>query len=177
TFDIDANGIVNVSAKDKATNKEQAIRIQASGGLSDADIEKMVKEAEANAEEDKKRRADVDARNHADGLLHTTEKQLGEFGESMPAEDKSAVETAMEELREALKGDDTAAITAKTEALAQASMKIGEAMYKSQQQDAAGPDGGGPGGDAGGGASGNADDGVVDADFEEVDDDKKSKSA
>ncbi len=186
TFDIDANGIVNVSAKDKATGKEQQIRIQASGGLSDADIEKMVKDAEAHAAEDKKRRELVEARNHAEALVHTTEKQLKDFGDKVAAADKQAVEQAIADLRGAMSGDDAAAIKAKTDALAQASMKIGEAMYKAQaaaggQPGAEGGPGAGPGPDAGaagGGAAGGAkpDDKVVDADYEEVDERKRNKS-
>jgi len=144
TFDIDANGIVNVSAKDKATGKEQAIRIQASGGLSDADIERMVKEAEAHAAEDRKRRELVDARNHADSLIHTAEKQLSEHGDKVDAATKEAVEKAVAELREAVAGEDAERIKSRTEALAQASMKIGEAMYKAQSAE----------GDGGAGAGG-----------------------
>lgn len=170
TFDIDANGLVNVSAKDKATGKEQAIRIQASGGLSDADIDKMVKDAEANAATDKKRREAVEARNHGDALIHSTEKQLAEFGDKVDAADKAAVESAIAELKSVLSGDDADQIKAKTEALAQAAMKIGEAMYKASQESGAAPEGGEQ-------ASAKPDDGVVDADFEEVDDDKKKKSA
>jgi molecular chaperone DnaK len=167
TFDIDANGIVNVSAKDKATGKEQQIRIQASGGLSDDEIEKMVKEAEANAEEDKKRRELVEARNHADALVHSTEQQLAEHGDKVDAAEKSAIEAAVTELKEAKEGENVEAIQAKTQALAQAAMKLGEAMYAAEQQAA------GDGSDAGDqGASGAED--VVDAEFEEVDDDKKS---
>ncbi len=163
TFDIDANGIVNVSAKDKATNKEQQIRIQASGGLSEADIDKMVKEAEANAAEDKKRREAVDAKNHADALVHSTERALSEHGSKVGETDRRAIEDAISDLKEALKGNDSEAIKAKTNTLAQVSMKLGEAMYKDQQA----------GGAAG--ASEKKDD-VVDAEFTEVDDDKK-KSA
>src|SRR5216110_3231579 len=133
TFDIDANGIVNVSAKDKATGKEQQIRIQASGGLSEADIQKMVKDAEANAAEDKKRRAAVDAKNHADALVHSTEKALAEHGSKIADTERRAIEDAVSDLKEALKGDDAEAIKTKTNALAQASMKLGEAMYKEQQ--------------------------------------------
>ncbi len=166
TFDIDANGIVNVSAKDKATNKEQQIRIQASGGLSDADIEKMVKDAEANAEEDKKRRAAVDARNHADSLIHTTEKNLKEHGDKIPANEKSEIESKLTALKGVMDGGDAEAIKSATDALLQASMKMGEAMYK---QD---PSAGEAGGEAGGGSQGGVDD-VVDADFEEVDKTKK----
>ncbi|MFE0758780.1 molecular chaperone DnaK [Inquilinus sp. NPDC058860] len=170
TFDIDANGLVNVSAKDKATGKEQAIRIQASGGLSDSDIDKMVKDAEANAATDKKRREAVEARNHGDALVHSTEKQLAEFGDKVDAADKAAVEAAIADLKSVLSGDDADQIKAKTEALAQAAMKIGEAMYKASQESGAAPEGGEQ-------ASAKPDDGVVDADFEEVDDDKKKKSA
>src|SRR6201997_3438941 len=130
SFDIDANGIVNVSAKDKATNKEQQIRIQASGGLSEADIEKMVKDAEAHAAEDKKRREAVDAKNHADALVHSTEKALAEHGSKVGEADRRVIENALADLKEALKGSDADAITAKTNTLAQASMKLGEAMYK-----------------------------------------------
>jgi len=169
TFDIDANGLVNVSAKDKATGKEQAIRIQASGGLSDADIDKMVKDAEANAAADKKRREAVEARNQADALIHSTEKQLAEFGDKVDAADKSAVESAIADLKSVLSGDDAEQIKAKTQALAQAAMKIGEAMYKAGQDSGAAP-----GGEQ---AQAKPDEGVVDADFEEVDDDKKKKSA
>src|SRR5216110_1502106 len=133
TFDIDANGIVNVKAKDKGTGKEQQIRIQASGGLSEADIQKMVKDAEANAAEDKKRRAAVDAKNHADALVHSTEKALAEHGSKIADTERRAIEDAVSDLKEALKGDDAEAIKTKTNALAQASMKLGEAMYKEQQ--------------------------------------------
>ncbi|WP_342640619.1 molecular chaperone DnaK [Rhodoligotrophos ferricapiens] len=169
TFDIDANGIVNVSAKDKATGKEQAIRIQASGGLSDDEIEKMVKDAESHAAEDKQRRELVEARNHAEALIHQTEKTLAEFGDKVSQADKSTVEQAVADLRGVLEGEDTAAIQAKTQALTQASMKLGEAMY---QQQAAGAAGAG-GGDTGPSSSSQGDDNVVDADFEEVQDDNK----
>ena len=179
TFDIDANGIVNVSAKDKATNKEQAIRIQASGGLSDADIEQMVKDAEANAAEDKKRREAVEARNHAESLVHTTEKNLAEHGSHIGAEEKSAIEADIAAVKEAMAGDDAALIKEKTEKLAQSAMKLGEAMYKAQQDGGAGGSGDGEGGgDAGSGdAAAKGDDKVVDADFEEVDDEDRKKSA
>ncbi|HEY3798049.1 MAG TPA: molecular chaperone DnaK [Caulobacteraceae bacterium] len=163
TFDIDANGIVNVQAKDKATAKEQSIRIQANGGLSDADIEQMVKDAASHAEDDKKRKELVEAKNHADSLIHTAEKALAEHGEAVGPDEKTAIETAVAELKSALEGEDVAAIQAKTQTLMQASMKLGEAMYKAS---------GAAGGDADGGES--ADEGVVDAEFEEVSDDQKS---
>ena len=167
TFDIDANGIVNVSAKDKATGKEQQIRIQASGGLSEADIEKMVKDAEANAAEDKKRREAVDAKNHADALVHSTEKALAEHGSKVEESERRAIEDAVSDLKEALKGDDAEAIKAKSNTLAQASMKLGEAMYKQQAEADAARDA----------AKDAAKDDVVDAEFTEVDDDKNKKSA
>jgi molecular chaperone DnaK len=179
TFDIDANGIVNVSAKDKATNKEQAIRIQASGGLSEADIQKMVKEAEANAAEDKKRRELVEAKNHADSLLHTTEKNLKEFGDKVDAATRSQIESDVAALKSAMQADDAQAIQQKTQALMQSSMKLGEAMYKAQAGAEAGPSGGPDAGGTGsaGGASGGNDGKVVDADFEEVDESKKGRSS
>jgi len=167
TFDIDANGIVSVTAKDKATSKEQQIRIQASGGLSEADIQKMVKDAESHASEDKKRRELVEARNQADALAHSTEKALGEHGDKVGAEEKSAIEAAIASLKEAVKEDDLDAIKEKTNTLAQASMKLGEAMYKAQQSDGAASDA------AADGAGNKPQDNVVDADFEEVDDNKK----
>jgi molecular chaperone DnaK len=170
TFDIDANGIVNVQAKDKGTGKEQQIRIQASGGLSEADIEKMVKDAEAHAEEDKKRKAAVEAKNHAEALVHATEKALAEHGSKVGEAERTAIENAMADLKEALKGDDSAAIQAKTNALAQASMKLGEAMYK--QAEAQGAGGGGNGA-----AAGEKKEDVVDAEFTEVDDDKNNKKS
>lgn len=177
-FDIDANGIVNVSAKDKGTGKEQQIRIQASGGLSDAEIDTMVKEAESNAEQDKSRRELVEVRNQADSLIHSTEKSLAEHGGHLEDTDRQAIDSALADLKGALEGEDAADIKAKTEALAQASMKLGEAVYKAQQEsgDADGGAGAGPGAGAtsGGNAGGGGDDNVVDADFEEVDDDKKS---
>src|ERR1041384_4480004 len=169
-FDIDANGIVNVRAKEKGTGKEQQIRIQASGGLSEADIEKMVKDAESHAEEDKKRKAAVEAKNHAEALIHSTEKALAEHGSKVGEAERKAIENAMADLKEALKGTDADAISAKTNTLAQASMKLGEAMYKSQQEGQ--PGDGGPGGAAPGGGSGKKED-VVDAEFTEVEDDKK----
>jgi molecular chaperone DnaK len=181
TFDIDANGIVNVSAKDKATGKEQQIRIQASGGLSETDIQKMVKDAEANAEADKKRKALVEARNHAEGLVHTTERSLKENEGKIPAADKQAAEQAVAALKTALAGEDAADIEAKTQSLTEISMKIGEALYKAQQPGDGGAQGqGGSGGDSQG-PSGDANAGkgsekVVDADFEEVDDKDKKAS-
>ncbi|MDA0996973.1 MAG: molecular chaperone DnaK [Proteobacteria bacterium] len=180
TFDIDANGIVNVSAKDKATGKEQQIRIQASGGLSDADIDRMVQEAEQNADEDKKRRGLVDARNNADSLIHSAEKSLKDFGDKVTEVERSAISAAIAELKTEIEGDDAEAITAKTEALAQASMKLGEAMYKAQQAEESSNGDGAPDGDAGPSAgSGKAGKGndstVVDADFEEVDPDQGKK--
>jgi molecular chaperone DnaK len=166
TFDIDANGIVNVSAKDKGTGKEQQIRIQASGGLSEADIQKMVRDAEAHAEDDKKRKSQVEAKNHAEALVHTTEKALSEHGSKVGEGDRRAIENAIADLKEALKGDDAAAITAKTGTLQQAAMKLGEAMYKqTAEQPSGGPDG-----------EPKKDD-VVDAEFTEVDDDKKNKKS
>jgi molecular chaperone DnaK len=169
TFDIDANGIVNVSAKDKGTGKEQQIRIQASGGLSEADIEKMVRDAEAHAEEDKKRKAEVEAKNQAEALVHSTEKALAEHGSKVGDADRRAIENAMADLKEALKGGDASAITTKTSALQQASMKLGEAMYKQATEQPAG-------GADNAGAEGQKDD-VVDAEFTEVDDDKKNKKS
>ncbi len=163
TFDIDANGIVNVQARDKATNKEQSIRIQANGGLSDADIDKMVKEAESNAAEDKKRKEVVEAKNHADALIHSTEKAMAEHGDKIGGAEKTAIETAVADLKSALEGEDASAIQAKTQALSQAAMKLGEAMYQAQQGEAAGAS-----------EASAPDDGVVDAEFEEVDDGKKS---
>ncbi|MBI1274183.1 MAG: molecular chaperone DnaK [Alphaproteobacteria bacterium] len=174
TFDIDANGIVHVAAKDKATNKEQTIRIQASGGLSDSEIDKMVKEAEANAEGDKKRRESIEARNHADALIHSTEKTLADAGDKVSAEDKSAIEAATADLKAVLDSGEADTIRSKTDALAQASMKLGEAMYKQQQE--AGAEGTAPAGD---GAAKQGEEQVVDAEFSEVggDDGKQSKSA
>ncbi|MDA7780830.1 molecular chaperone DnaK [Candidatus Pelagibacter sp.] len=162
TFDIDANGIVSVSAKDKGTGKEQKIQIQASGGLSDEEIEKMVKDAEANKEEDKKKRESVDVRNQADTLLHSTEKNLKEHGAKVSDADKKAIEDASTDLKEAIKGTDTEEIKKKTETLVQASMKLGEAIYKSQEKKEGSPKEGDKNDE------GKKDDNVVDADFEEV---------
>jgi molecular chaperone DnaK len=179
TFDIDANGIVSVSAKDKATGKEQQIRIQASGGLSEADIQRMVKEAEANAEADKKRRETIEARNHTESLVHQVEKTLKEHGDKIGAQEKGEAESAVAAARSALEGSDTEALKQASERLSQAAMKIGEAMYKAEAAQGQGP-GQGPGAgpqhgpDAGSGDA--SDDKVVDAEFEEVDD-KKKKSA
>ena len=173
TFDIDANGIVNVSAKDKGTGKEQKIQIQASGGLSDEEINKMVKEAEANKEEDKKKRDSVDARNQADTLLHATEKNLKEHGAKISEADKKAIETSASNLRNAIKGTDIEGIKKKTQELVQSSMKLGEAVYKSQQSTK--PDAKAKGNDKK--EEGKKDDNVVDADFEEVKDENKEKSA
>ncbi|MDJ0607617.1 MAG: molecular chaperone DnaK [Kiloniellales bacterium] len=174
TFDIDANGIVNVNAKDKKTNKEQAIRIQASGGLSDDDIDRMVREAEEHAEEDKKRREVVEAKNQAEALVHSTEKTLAEVGDKISEADKQPIIDAMTALKTAAEGDDVDEIRSKTEALAQASMKLGEAMY--QQSPDEGDSGDGTGPDAGDEPRAE-DEQVVDADFEEVDDDRKGKTA
>jgi molecular chaperone DnaK len=168
TFDIDANGIVNVQAKDKATGKEQAIRIQASGGLTDADIEKMVKDAEAHAAEDKKRRELVEARNHGEALIHSTEKSLKDYGDKVSEDDRQGIQTAIDALREALGGEELETIKARTNDLMQASMKLGEAMYKAQaEQGEAGAEGG----------EQKSDEDVIDADFQEVDDEDKKKRA
>ncbi len=177
TFDIDANGIVSVSAKDKATSKEQQIRIQASGGLSDADVQRMVKEAEAHAADDKKRKESVEARNHAESLVHSTERNLTEFGDKVPADQKAKIEADVKALKDVLDSEDAAVIKSKTDALTQSAMKLGEAMYKAQKDAGAaggGAAGAGPGeaGAAHGAAGGES---VVDADFEEVDGDKKEK--
>ena len=168
TFDIDANGIVNVSAKDKGTGKEQQIRIQASGGLSDTDIDKMVQEAEQFAEEDKKRRAAAEAKNQAESLIHSTERQLADYGDKVDASVRSEIETAIAEAKAAVEGNDPDQMTEKTNALAQAAMKLGEAMYKAQQAETeatAGPDAGT--------SPPNVDEEVVDAEFSEVDDENK----
>src|SRR4029079_14375755 len=172
TFDIDANGIVNVSAKDKGTGKEQQIRIQASGGLADSDIERMVQEAEQFAEEDKKRRGAAEAKNNAESLIHSTEKQLAEHGDKVSADIKSEIEKALEEAKAAVESGDADEMQQKTAALTPSAMKLGEAMYKAQQAEteaAAGPDAG---------TSGPAEEQpqqeeVVDADFSEVDEENK----
>ncbi|MBX9931491.1 MAG: molecular chaperone DnaK [Methylobacterium sp.] len=169
TFDIDANGIVNVTAKDKATNKEHQIRIQASGGLSDADIEKMVKDAEANAEADKKRREVVEVKNQGESLIHATEKSVKEYGDKVSQGDRDGIETAMTALRTALEGDDVDVIKARTTDLMQASMKLGEAMYAASQTPEGGPE-------AAAGTDPKKED-VIDADFQEVDDKDQKKRA
>ncbi|MFC3071305.1 molecular chaperone DnaK [Phenylobacterium soli] len=170
TFDIDANGIVNVQARDKATNKEQSIRIQANGGLSDSDIDAMVKEAESNKAEDEKRKAVVEAKNQADAIIHSTEKALAEHGDKVGEAERTAIQTALDDLKGSLESGDAEAISAKTQTLIQASMKLGEAMYQAQQGQAGGGEG------AGASAEASADSDVVDAEFEEVDGDGK-KSA
>jgi molecular chaperone DnaK len=169
TFDIDANGIVSVAAKDKGTGKEQTIKIQASGGLSDADIDQMVKDAEKFAEEDKKRRANAEARNQADSLVHATEKQLEEHGAKIDADTKSAVEAAIAEVKTALESDDADAINAKAQELTQAAMKMGQQIYEKEQASGA-ADAGEASADDSAAAS---DEDVVDAEFSEVDEDKK----
>ncbi|MFL5165394.1 MAG: molecular chaperone DnaK [Microvirga sp.] len=175
TFDIDANGIVNVTAKDKATAKEQQIRIQASGGLSEADIDKMVKDAEAHAAEDKKRRELVESKNHGEALIHATEKSVKEHGDKVQEADKQGIETAIEALRQALAGDDAEVIKSRTTDLMQASMKLGEAMYAASQ---AANEGGGDHPEGGAGATGGPKkDDVIDADFQEVDEQDKKKRA
>ena len=183
TFDIDANGIVNVSAKDKATAKEQQIRIQASGGLADDEIERMVRDAESHAEEDQKRRELVETRNHAEALIHATEKNIAEHGDKVDPADKGAIEAQIAELREAIASEDADAIKARMELLGQSAMKLGEAMYAAGPEAGEGPSpmdepAAGPGGaDAGPGPGANEQDTVVDADFEEVDDKKDRPSS
>jgi molecular chaperone DnaK len=170
TFDIDANGIVNVSARDKGTGKEQQIRIQASGGLSDSDIDKMVRDAEQFAEEDKKRRAAAEAKNNAESLIHTTEQQLREHSDKIDASLKSEIEGAVVEARSAVEGGDPEAMNAKSQALAQVAMKLGQAIYEKQQATNAtdgATDEAAQGSEAGGGEE------VVDAEFSEVDDENK----
>jgi molecular chaperone DnaK len=176
TFDIDANGIVHVSAKDKGTGKEQQIRIQASGGLADTDIEKMVREAEQFAEEDKKRRAAAESRNKADSLVHATEQQLREHGDKIDPSLKTEIETAVAETRTAIEGGDPEAMEQKSQALAQVAMKMGQAIYEKEQASA-----GAPGADAGATAGAGASEGpeagaedVVDAEFSEVDEEPKA---
>jgi molecular chaperone DnaK len=176
TFDIDANGIVSVSAKDKATSKEQQIKIQAKSGLSDADIERMVREAEANAEADKKRREAVEVRNQLDALVHSTEKTLRDNGDKVGAAEKAEVENALTEARGAMEGQDADAIRAASEKLSQVAMKMGEALYKQQQATEQQAGAGGAQGGAQGGPGGNPNEKVVDAEFEEVDPNKKKPS-
>ncbi len=173
TFDIDANGLVHVSAKDKGTGKEHSIQIKASGGLSDEEVEKMVNDAEANAEDDAKKRKMIDARNQADSLIYSTEKTIKDNDDKLDAELKTQVEAAVAEVKTSLEGEDAEAIETKTQALMEISMKLGEAIYKDAGAEAGGPDGAAPGGDAGPGATAGAED-VVDAEYEEVkDNDKK----
>jgi molecular chaperone DnaK len=164
TFDIDANGIVNVSARDKGTGKEQQIRIQASGGLSDSDIDQMVKDAERFAEEDKKRRAAAEAKNNAESLIHTTERQLSEHGDKVDASVKSEIESALADAKSAVESGDAEQMSEKTQALAQAAMKLGQAIYEKEQAAAASPGAEAP--------EGGAEDDVVDAEFSEVDENK-----
>jgi len=187
TFDIDANGIVNVSAKDKGTGREQQIRIQASGGLADEEIERMVKEAEQHADEDKQQRELAETRNHAEALIHSAEKNIKEYGDKIADNERQSIEADIEALKSVKDSDDVADISAKVETLTQSSMKLGEAMYRAQSE--AGPEGdasesGGEGAEfntaesePGGDADESAADDIVDADFEEVDDEKKNKSA
>ena len=169
TFDIDANGIVNVSAKDKGTGKEQKIQIQASGGLTDEEIERMVKDAEANKEADKKKREEIDAKNSADSLVASTEQSLKEHGDKISAEDKKTIETDVQSLKDAIKADNVEDIKTKTQTLMQSSMKMGEAIYKAQQANQ----------EAGSQDENKSSDGkkedVVDAEFEEVKDSKDDK--
>jgi molecular chaperone DnaK len=174
TFDIDANGIVNVSAKDKATGKEQQIRIQASGGLSEVDIKRMVKEAEMHAADDKRRRERVEARNHADAIIHSAEKDLKEYGDKIAAADKEAIERAIADLKGVMDGEDVSAIQSKTEVLGQARMKLGEAMYRASQGQQAGA---GADASAGGASAGGTGEKVVDAEFEEVDPEQNKKAS
>jgi len=168
TFDIDANGIVNVSAKDKATNKEQQIKIQPSGGLSDADIQRMVKEAEANADGDKKRREMVETKNRADSILYSTEKSMAEYGDKLPEAEKAQINADIDAIKKALEGENIDAINSATEALTKSAMKLGEMLYKQQQDEAAAADAG-----ASSATSSESGEKVVDASFEEIKDDKK----
>jgi molecular chaperone DnaK len=177
TFDIDANGIVTVAAKDKATNKEQNIRIQASGGLTESEIQQMMNDAQEHAGEDKKRRELVETRNRGEATVHDMEKTLKEHGDKVGTTERNAIEAALGEVRDALKGEDADLIKSKTEALLQASLKLGEAMYKGMNPDGAPGEGPDAGGSAGGGSTTGADEGVVDADYEEVDEDKKKGGA
>jgi len=169
-FDIDANGIVNVSARDKGTNKEQRITIQASGGLSDADIERMVKEAEENAETDKQRRELVEARNQAESLIHATDKSVKEHGDKVDEATRELIAAAVTDLKSVIEGEDAAEIKEKSQALAEASMKLGEAIYKAQAEEEASSEASGAGDDR----PKDEDDDIVDAEFEEVEDDKRN---
>jgi molecular chaperone DnaK len=171
TFDIDANGIVNVSARDKGTGKEQQIRIQASGGLSDQDIEKMVQEAEQFADEDKNRRAAAEAKNNAESLIHSTERQLEEHGDKVDASLKAEIQAAVDEARKAVEAGETEAIQQKSQALAQVAMKLGQAIYEKDQASSAGA--GDAGAEAAQGSEAGGDEEVVDAEFSEVDEDNK----
>jgi molecular chaperone DnaK len=175
TFDIDANGIVHVSAKDKGTGKEQQIRIQASGGLSEDDIKKMVKDAEEHAAEDKKRREAVEAKNQAEALIHATEKTIADLGDKAPAAEKGEAEAAIADLKKAIEANEPEAIKAKAQSLSQIAMKLGEALYKAQGEAAGAEQPGAEAAAGGAQAGGKPDDGIVDADFEEVKDDKKKK--
>jgi molecular chaperone DnaK len=174
TFDIDANGIVHVSAKDRGTGKEQQIRIQASGGLADSDIEKMVQEAERFAEEDKKRRASAEAKNNADSLIHTTERQLEEHGDKVDASLKAEIQAAIDEAKAAVAGGDPEAMNAKAQALAQVAMKLGQAIYEKEQANQAGASGGDEQAEAAQGSESGGDEEVVDAEFSEVDEEPKA---
>jgi len=167
-FDIDANGILNVSAKDKATGKQQSIVIKASSGLSDDEIDRMVKDAEAHAEEDRRFHELVAARNHADGMIHATRKSMEQLGEKLESGEKERIESAIKDLEEAVKGEDKDRIQSLTNALAEASGKMAERVYAQQSEAGAGAAGGAPHGESGGGKED-----VVDAEFEEVKDDKK----
>jgi molecular chaperone DnaK len=173
TFDIDANGIVNVSAKDKATGKEQQIRIQASGGLSDADIEKMVKDAEANASADKERRAVIEAKNKAESMAHEAEKNLREHGDKISESEKSQIESDVKAVREALESANKSEIEAKAQALSESMMKLGEAIYKAQQSTGEAAASAQAQADASGATNASNDGEVVDAQFEDISDDKK----
>jgi molecular chaperone DnaK len=177
TFDIDANGIVHVQAKDKATNKEQKIVIQASGGLSEADIEKMVRDAEANAADDKKRRELVEAKNSADSLIYSTEKSLNEYGSKISAGEKDVIEKAAADLKAVIDGEDAESIKAKTNELSQAAMKLGEAMYKAQQETAGSASSGDSEAPNASNPDNASDEKVVDATFEEVDGEDKKKAS
>jgi molecular chaperone DnaK len=172
TFDVDANGIMHVSAKDKSTGKEQKITIQSSGGLTDKEIEQMVRDAEANAKEDEAKKEFIETKNKAEGMIYSTEQSLGEYGDKISSEDKAEIESALNSLKEAVKGENKTEIDEKTEALTKASMKIGEAMYKAQQESAGSGDATSEGGE-----NASSDEKVVDAEFEEVKEDEGNKRA